>query len=90
MRPVEFTQHLLPDGRQKKVIIDRPDEIADIAEQFVKKGGRLEIELLATGVISITAELGDDTIAHELVKNGPDVPASVDIVILGTKEVTDG
>lgn len=83
---IEFTQFLMPDGRQKKIIIDRPDDICELAEQLKKNQCRLEIEMLTTGVISITVDRnlanGEiQSLAHEICTNGPAVPIAIDKLI---------
>lgn len=83
---IEFTQFLLPDGRQKKIKIDRPKAIEDLATELDDAGHRFEIEVLMNGVISMTVEIeGPDgeeiTRAHELVENGPKVPKRIDKLI---------
>jgi hypothetical protein len=82
-----FTQFLLPDGRQKRVEIDRPDEIEAKAKAVVAAGGRFETEVLTTGVVSFTVEHdeweADDrgTVAHELCANDPTVLEAVDKLV---------
>jgi hypothetical protein len=80
---IKFTQFLMPDGRRTPVTIDRPDEIEALAEEVIKGGGSFEIEVLSTGVVSITCEDHgrEETLAHELCENGPPVPAAVDRVV---------
>ena len=83
---IPFTQFLMPDGRQRSVKIDRPDDIGDKAKQLVASGCRLEIEMLQTGEISMTVERdGDDgeidLLAQEVCTNGPPVPLAVDKLI---------
>jgi len=85
---VPFTQFLMPNGRQTQVTIERPDEICEQAHKLVEAGWRLEIEVLATGTISMTVERDIDTdedeivcSAHEICNNGPAVPDAVDKLI---------
>jgi hypothetical protein len=81
MKPITFTQFLLPHGKRVSKIIDRPDTIADQAAELVAAGCRLEIEVLRTGEVSMAVEYGDETLAIEIVPNGPKVPPAVDRII---------
>ena len=81
MKPIEFTQFLMPDGRQATNTIQRPDPIADKAAELVSAGCRLEIEMLTTGQISMSVEHGDDTWAIEITPNDSKVVAGVDKII---------
>lgn len=86
MKEIPFTQYMMPDGRKREQFIERPDEIADIALAFIKSGGRFEMEMLSDYVtVSLTAERGDDVVAHELCVNGPEIADAVDKLILATK-----
>lgn len=83
---IPFTQFLMPDGRQRPMIIDRPDDIGEKAKQLIDSGCRLEIEMLQTGKISMTVERdrsdGEiDLLAQEICSNGPPVPIAVDKLI---------
>lgn len=83
---ITFTQFLLPDGRQRPMIIDRPDDIGKKAKQLIDSGCRLEIEMLQTGEISMTVERDGndgeiDLLAQEVCSNGPPVPVAVDKLI---------
>ena len=81
MKPIVFTQFLLPHGRIVATTIDRPDPIADKASELVGAGCRLEIEMLTTGEISMAVEHDGDTWAIEIVPNGPEVPFAIDKII---------
>lgn len=52
---IPFTQYLLPNGRVRRINIERPEDIEHIAQRFVLAGGRYECEILTTGDVSITA-----------------------------------
>lgn len=82
---ITFTQYLMPDGRTKQVMIDRPDDIAKQAQALVTSGLSLEIELLSTDIVSLAVEdhENDETVAIELVENGPGVLDAVDRLIVG-------
>ena len=81
MKPIAFTQFLMPYGEQVQIKIERPDPIAAQAAELVAAGCRLEIEVLRTGEVSAAVERGDDTWAIEIVPNGPAVPEAVDKII---------
>ncbi len=92
---VPFTQFLMPDGRRTQTAIERPDEICEQAQKLLKDGWRLEIEMLATGMISMTVERDDDdreTVcsAHQLCNNGPAVLVAVDKLITEATAWVDG
>lgn len=81
---INFTQYLRPDGRKQTVSIDRPHHIVEMAQFILLKGFKFEIEELMDGMVSMTVEknFGDDgPIAHEICKNGLDVPLRVDQLI---------
>jgi hypothetical protein len=81
MPEIPFTQFLRPDGRRAQVAIDRPPEIAALAEKIIAAGYRFECEHLTTGHASITISNDDEDRAIEVVMNGPQVPAAVDRLI---------
>ena len=83
---IEFTQFLMPDGRQRKVKIDRPEETERLATELHDAGHRFEIEMLTTGAISMTVEIdgenGEEIVrSHQICDNGPAVPASIDTMM---------
>lgn len=84
---VPFTQYLRPNGRKAPVTIERPPEIEALARRLIEGGCTFELELLSTGVVSMecvgpTDEHGDpDSLAVELVPNGPGVPPAVDRLV---------
>ncbi len=83
---IAFTQFLMPDGRKRPMIIDRPDDIGEKARQLAVSGCRFEIEMLTTGQISMTVERdrsdGEvDVLACEICSNGPPVLIAVDKLI---------
>jgi hypothetical protein len=81
MADIHFTQYLRPDGRRAEVLIDRPSEIAALAERIIDHGFRFECEHLMTGHASLTIADDEDDHDIEVVTNGPDVPAAVDRMI---------
>lgn len=82
MTPIPFTQFLRPNGRKEPVTIDRPDDIAALAQAIIAKGYWFECESLLSGQVSftITDDRGDHAIA--VVRNGPDVEAIIDRMIV--------
>ena len=83
---ITFTQFFMPDGRQKPVIIDRPDDVGEKAKQLLDSGCRLEIEMLQTGEISMTVERDQDDgeidlLAQKICNNGPAVLVAIDELI---------
>ena len=73
---IEFTQYMLPNGRTKLITIDIDEETGKIARVLQENGVRFEIEILTTGVISMTAEMNDNDenlLAIELCPNGPGI-----------------
>ena len=88
---IPFTQYVLPHGRRRDEVIERPAEIEALAQKFIDAGGRYECEVLTTGEVSFTAVLCDDDgderdIEIEICANGPAVRDAVDALVL--KSVT--
>ena len=84
MSAVVFTQFLRPDGRPVERHVERPEEIARLAESIITAGGRFEAEVLTTGDVTLTVERGDGDdgpIAMEVCPNGPGVPSAVDRLV---------
>lgn len=79
---VTFIQYLSPDGRQKRVQIDRPEAVARKARAIWEAGYALEVEVLSTGEVSLSIGNGEEDRAIELCANGPEVPLAVDRLIL--------
>ncbi len=88
---IPFTQYLRPNGKQVQVTIDRPFEVIQKAQAIMLKGFKFEIEELMNGMVSMTVEKpysDDGPIAHQICKNGPDVPVKVDqLVDIAFKEL---
>jgi len=78
---IPFTQYLLPNGRKSYQLIDRPEDIEDIARRFIASGGRYECEVLRTGEVSLTAVKYDDDVEIVLSANGPSIPDKVDELV---------
>lgn len=81
MADILFTQYLRPDGRKAAVTIDRPDDIAKLADRIIDRGFRFECEHLTTGHASLTIAGADDDEDIEVVRNGPEVPVAIDRMI---------
>jgi hypothetical protein len=81
MPDIPFTQYLRPNGRRAEVSIERPDEIADLAQRIIDRGFRFECEELSTGHCSFTIAGPDDDEDIEVVMNGPAVPPAIDRMI---------
>ena len=81
---IEFTQFLMPNGRQDTVWIDRPDEIVARAKQIRAAGYEFHCEMLGDHkTISLTISNDEGDHAAEVVANGPEVPEAIDRMILG-------
>ena len=81
---IDFTQYLLPDGRTTEIKIDRPDDIAAIANKVLETGRyRFECEMLTTGMVSFTClDIEEEVdIAIELSINDKSVLGAVDKLI---------
>lgn len=83
---IPFTQYLRPDGEKRDESIDRPAEIETRAGKLIVEGVRFEAEVLRTGEISLEALLGDESLASEVVLNGPEVLEAVDRLVQGADE----
>src|SRR6267142_618790 len=86
---VPFTQYLRPHGRPVEVCIERPPDVAAATKRLLKAGFHFDIEELSNRTVSMTVEPnapdadGEDApIAIEVCPNGPDVPPTVDRLIL--------
>lgn len=83
---VPFTQFLMPDGRRKQVFFDcKPEQdskVMSLIEAYVS----FEAEVLQTGEVSLTVEFEmpdgeNETLAHEICPNGPEVETAVEKLI---------
>lgn len=94
MGDIHFTQYLMPGGRTKDVIIDRPKSISDKADQLLKHGYKFECEMLQTRDISLTIVKNGEDVDGEICPNGPEVPKAIDRLIertsLNFKEPPNG
>ena len=89
---INFTQHLMPDGRLNEIFIDRPNEVDPItwsasyvlAERIRAAGYSFHAEMLSDyttislTVVGFHVELDEENdITSKLCKNGPEVPHKV-------------
>lgn len=81
MKDIPFTRYLPPNGRKTNVSISRPIDIYEKAMKIIDAGYRFEIELLTTGLVSMTISDDEDDHDIEVVSNGPQVPEAVDRMI---------
>lgn len=88
MKTITFIQYHLPNGRRSETFIRRPEAIAVLAEKVQAAGYQLDIEILQTGAISMTAThpQTEDVLAHEICANSPDVLIAVDKLITTAAE----
>ena len=88
-KEVHFTQYLMPDGRKTDVWIPVPDDVYKKAQEIESSGLRFEIEMLSDyKTISMTItepnlEGEELDLDCHLCKNGPEVPETVQKMILG-------
>ena len=78
---IPFTQYLMPDGRTTEVTIDMPAHVEQAAHALIAKGCHFDIEMLSTGMISMTCEKGDDCLSIEVCPNDERVVAGVEKII---------
>jgi hypothetical protein len=90
---IPFTQYLMPDGRKREATFESDEETEKIASKLIKRGYWFDVEVLSTGLISMTCETlvdGDpEPIAHEICKNGPEVFEAVKRLVGTAKEHMD-
>ncbi len=78
-----FTEYVLPNGLTRPYDVSLTAKYEVRAAEAIAHGVVFECEILTTGIVSFTAELYNDeiedfdTLAHELVRNGPDVRGAV-------------
>ena len=83
---IPFTQYLRPDGRTRRVTIERPPDIEALAQQCLAAGVRFEVEELTTGEASLEAVLTErdgeiESLSLQVVPNGPPVIEATDCLI---------
>lgn len=87
---IVFKQYLMPNGRVKDVLTERPPDIEALAQAVIGAGGYFEAEVLRTGEVSFTVEHrgweDKGPVAIEVVSNGPGVPEAVDRLVRAAHE----
>lgn len=83
LKPIPFTQFMLPNGARRSIEIERPEAITEKAEAIIKAGFRFEVEILSTGHVSLTITGDNIDVAIRVVSNGfaVAVAAAVDDMI---------
>lgn len=84
---IPFTQYLRPNGRQVQITTECPPHNEDKVIVLLDSGAKFEIEMLHTGLVSMTVEFempdGEiETLAHEISKNGPEIEESINRLII--------
>ena len=74
---IPFTRYMLPNGRRVQTEIDMPAETEKKARYLIEQGCYFDIEMLQTGMISMTCDRGDDLISIQVCENGPPVVEAV-------------
>lgn len=83
MFEIPFTQYLLPDGRKRPVRWECTSHEQEVkARALLDAKARFECEMLQTGQVSLTVEMTDNegedqTLAHEICENNPEVIEAV-------------
>ena len=70
---VDVVQFLMPDGRQKEITTELPDECEGLYRNMLECGCRFEAEVLTTGEVSVTISDDEGDVDIVLSKNCPDV-----------------
>ena len=78
---IPFTQYLLPAGQRRPTSIDMPLEVEKLAHELIAAGFHFDIEILMTGMISMTCEKEDDCIAIAVSENGPGIEVHVESLV---------
>ncbi len=83
MGKVHFTQYLLPDGKTRKISIERPSDITKMANVLLANDIALDAEVLTTGEVSLSAHdpITEKTLAIEIIKNNKEIVEAVDRLI---------
>jgi hypothetical protein len=80
---IPFTQYILPNGRTEPVTIEMPAELERKARELITNGCHFDIEILHTGIVSMTCEKDDDMLSIELSENGPAIMDAVTRLVEG-------
>lgn len=86
---IPFTQYMLPNGRQRRYVIDMPEPVEEAARVLIAKGYHFDIEILTTGMVSMTCEKGEECTAIEICSNDEQVPVHVEKLIRTATELEE-
>jgi len=90
MPDIPFMQFLRPDGERRPITIDMPQEICDLAQEFIAAGGSYTSEVLSTGEVSLAAEFtvddGRQDIACCVCFNNQGIPQNVELLVRESHE----
>ena len=84
---IYFTQYLRPDGRTKRIKVERPENVETLARELVEGGAKFELEQLTTGQVSLECLIPESetreiqTLSSALCDNGPGILDAVDDLI---------
>lgn len=90
MAEIEFIQ-FLGDKLRKRVIVDRPVEIAQKADALKARGFRLECKNIGDGdvMIAVADADMDFLLASRTLPNGPGLPEAVDALLTEVHSVME-
>ena len=78
---IPFTQYLMPYGERRPAFYDCAPELAQQAAALLNAGCTFEIELLTTGLVSMSVTQGEIQVAHKLCDNGPGIEKHVEKMV---------
>lgn len=79
-----FTQYYMPNGRQKHKTFDSDPKTEKLAHEMLDFGFTFDVEILSTGMISMTCMAPDKEetcLASEISTNGPEVVEKVQSLV---------
>ena len=83
LKPIPFTQYLLPDGRKRQTEMFVPEALHSKAMKIIDAGYVFESEILTNGTVSLT--IADPSIEEDveiqLCENGPKVKEAIAALI---------
>jgi hypothetical protein len=85
---ITFIQFFRPDGRTRKIDIERPIDVDRMARDLVRMGYRFEIETLRDGNVHMSVSIGGEDIVSRICENGPMVRDNIDSMIRGAHIAT--
>lgn len=85
---IPFTEYRLPRGTRHHQEIERPDDVEVLAHRLILEGFEFTVELLNTGIVSMTCERDTpdgetEVIGHVLAPNNPLLEMKVDELVKG-------